>query len=99
MTHSYIAEAALLFLGWIVVVQIKNWARWRSLKRLGDANGCGAVTTLPNKLPGGLDRLIVTVMAGEIPTCLLTSRLSAIYCHEDLVLGLSRNRVSRSRGF
>jgi hypothetical protein len=66
MADFYISGAALLFLGWLAVVQIKNWAHWRSLKRFGDANGCGDVVVVPNKLPGGLDRVFMTFMNGKI---------------------------------
>ncbi len=58
MAYFYIKDAAILFVAWIVFIQIREWARWRSLKRFGDANGCGDLPVVSNKLPGGLDRAI-----------------------------------------
>jgi hypothetical protein len=65
MTHFYIREAVLLFVFWVVFVQIKHWARWRALKNFGDENGCGDMPTVLNKLPGGLDRAIKMLTNGK----------------------------------
>jgi hypothetical protein len=79
MADSYIPGAVLLFFGWLVVVQIKNWARWRSLKKFSDANGCGDMVAVPNKLPGGLDRVVMAFINGKIKLYLLVSRLSLLF--------------------
>jgi hypothetical protein len=74
MAHYYIQVVTLFFWAWVVLVQIKNWARWRALKRFGDTNGCEDVATVRNKLLGGVDRVISSFINGEI-ICLPVSSL------------------------
>jgi len=65
MAQSYINDAVLLFVFLVALIQIKHWARWRALKKFGDENGCGDMPTVPNKLPGGLDRAIKVLTNGK----------------------------------
>jgi hypothetical protein len=57
MAKLFLKEVALIFVVWVVYKQVRNWLRWRALKKFGDDHGCGAALALPNKLPGGLERL------------------------------------------
>lgn len=64
MAHTYIKDAIILFVFWAVFIQIKDRTRWRALKRFGNENGCGDMPTVPNKLPGGVDRMIKMLTNG-----------------------------------
>jgi hypothetical protein len=75
MAHSYINDAVLLFVFWVVLIQIKHWARWRALKKFGDKNSCGDMPTVPNKLPGGLDRAVKVLTNGKAKSDVLVLRL------------------------
>ena len=65
MANSHIIDAVLLFIVWVVSIQIKHWARWHALKKFGDENGCGNMPTVPNKLPGGLERVVKGLTNGK----------------------------------
>lgn len=57
MSHFYVETLGILFVLWAVFVQIRNWLLWRALKRWGDQYGCKSAPAVPNKLPGGVERL------------------------------------------
>jgi hypothetical protein len=75
MAHSYINNAILLFVFWVVLIQIKHLARWRALKKFGDENDCGDIPTVPNRLPGGLDRVVKVLTNGKAKSNVLIPRL------------------------
>jgi len=65
---AYVVRLALIAVAAIVFFQVRNWLRWRALKKWGEQHGCGDAPELENKLPGGLDRwyIIFTGMKGKI---------------------------------
>lgn len=66
MAHLYLKEVLLLLTAWIVYGKVKNWLAERRLKKWGEENGCADPPEVPNKLPGGIERLwfLVTGMKG-----------------------------------
>lgn len=69
MAHLYLKEVLLLLTAWIVYGKVKNWLAERRLKKWGEENGCADPPEVPNKLPGGIERLwfLVTGMKGMFP--------------------------------
>jgi hypothetical protein len=68
MTKIFLKEAVLFFVVWIIYTQVKNWLRWRALKKFGDEHGCGDAPVVPNELPGGLERygILLTGIKGML---------------------------------
>jgi hypothetical protein len=71
MARLYVKEIALLLVGWIAFVQIRNWFRWRAVKKWGAQRGCGDLPAVKNKLPGGLERysILFTGLKSILPSC------------------------------
>lgn len=56
MAYLFMREALLLFVAWVVFVQVRYWYRWRVLKEWSRQNGCEEAPVVPNRLPWGLER-------------------------------------------
>ena len=54
-----IKDALLLLVAWIAFIQTRNWLRWRAFHKWAVQNRCGDTPALPNKLPGGIERLFI----------------------------------------
>lgn len=52
-------------------IRVRNWARWRSLTKWGEAQGCGDAPNLENKLPWGIERLAIMITGFEGGSSLL----------------------------
>jgi hypothetical protein len=55
----FIKEGLGLLLGLVVFIQARHYLRWRSLRKWGEQFGCENAPTVPNYLPGGLERFSV----------------------------------------
>ena len=56
MAYLIAIELVTLFVAWLLYNQFTTWMRWRSLKKWGEQYGCCEAPSLPNKLPGGVER-------------------------------------------
>jgi hypothetical protein len=53
---AFFVRAALIAGAAIVFFQVRNWLRWRALKKWGEQHGCGDAPEVENQLPGGIER-------------------------------------------
>ena len=56
MGHFGLTQLVVLLFVWLLYKQVTNWVRSKSLKKWGKQYGCDEPPSLPNKLPGGLER-------------------------------------------
>jgi hypothetical protein len=66
---AFFTLAFYAFVIFVIYKQAKNWLRWRGLRQWGEAQGCVEPATVPNYLPGGIERYIKFFMhaKGEFP--------------------------------
>ena len=50
--------AFYVFVVFVIYIQARNWLRWHNLRRWGESRGCIEPVTVPNYLPGGLERYV-----------------------------------------
>ena len=85
MARLFAAEIGLLFVVWVVYTQVKNWLRWRSLRKFGDKHGCGEAPVVPNIFPGGIERYAI-FLKGMKGMLACSSYFPTMTCSDDNVI-------------
>lgn len=56
MVYLFIREILLILTTWVLYIQTRHWARWRTFNKWRVANGYAEPAVVENKYPGGAER-------------------------------------------